>query len=354
MAGRLKILRAGPSCTIQDGGRTGYLRFGVTPAGPMDWIAFRTANLALGNDANAAAIEISPGGMDLVVEEAAVTVAFAGAEFQWKRNDVPLPPAALLTLQAGERISARTGPWGAWTYLAVAGGLDTPVVMGSRATHTRSQIGGFGGAMLKDGDVLGIAARGHRNETHPAGDFAIIAPWLGRHIGPFRVLPGPQDDYFDEAGLSVFFNGDYALTTMADRMAYRFEGPKVPHAKGFNIVSDGVALGAIQIPGEGHPFILMADRQPTGGYPKIGHVIRVDIARLSQTRIGEKVRFVAVSAAEARKSLLALEDEIRTVSEHLRPMFSEATTQSLLSVNLISGVVDALSALSPPPPGAGD
>jgi allophanate hydrolase subunit 2 len=171
----------------------------------------------------------------------------------------------------------------------------------------------------------------------------IDAPWLTRHSDPFRVVLGPQDDCFTAESLSAFFACAFTLSPAADRMAYRFDGPDIAHARGYDIVSDGVALGAIQIPGDKKPLVLMADRQPTGGYPKLGHVARADIGRLAQMRPGEICRFRAVSVAEARAALLAREDEIATTHQRLRPLRPALTSEKLFEANLIDGVVDPLA-----------
>lgn len=338
MRGRLRVLHAGPGTTLQDSGRHGYLRYGVTPAGPMDWTAFRTANFALGNDERAAAIEIPPGGVEVICENVPLWVAFAGGAFVWRRGGVTLPIATRLHLQPGESLAARAGADGAFAYLAAAGGFDTPAVMGSRATHLRSGMGGIEGRMLRAGDVLPVAAPARE----PDGEALIDAPWLARNSDPFRVVLGPQDDYFTAESLTEFFAGTFTLTAAADRMAYRFDGPDIAHARGHDIVSDGVALGAIQIPGDRKPLVLMADRQPTGGYPKLGHVARADIGRLAQMRPGETCRFRAVSVAEARLALLSREDEISTTQQRLRPLRGVFTSQALFEANLIGGVIDPL------------
>jgi biotin-dependent carboxylase-like uncharacterized protein len=340
MGGCLRVLRAGPGATIQDGGRHGYLRYGVTPAGPMDWVAFRTANSALGND-HAAAIEVSTGGLEVICEGAPLAVAFAGGAFVWRRDGVLLPKAARLLLQPGEVLAARAGDSGAFAYLAVEGGFETPVTMGSRATHSRSAMGGIEGRMLREGDVLPAAS----TRTPDGANFEVMidAPWLAREPDPFRVVLGPQDDYFTGEALSAFFEGQFTLTPLADRMAYRLTGPDIAHARGYDIVSDGVALGAIQIAGDKKPLILMADRQPTGGYPKLGHVVRADIGRLAQMRPGETCRFREASVAEARAALLRCEDEIATTQQRLHPLRRALTSESLFEANLIGGVVDPLS-----------
>jgi 5-oxoprolinase (ATP-hydrolysing) subunit C len=341
MQGRLRVLHAGPGATLQDGGRHGYLRYGVTPAGPMDWTAFRTTNFALGNDERAATIEVSAGGIEVICEGAPLWVAFAGGAFVWRRGGILLPSAARLLLEPGETLAVRAGAYGAFAYLAAAGGFDTPAVMGSRATHMRSMMGGIEGRMLRAGDVLpAISQVPERGRT--SFEAIIEAPWLACDSDPFRVVLGPQDDHFFPESLRAFFAGFFTLTPAADRMAYRFDGPEIAHAQGYDIVSDGAALGAIQIPGDKKPLILMADRQPTGGYPKLGHVARADIGRLAQMRPGESCRFRAVSVAEARAALLSREDEIAAVLQHLRPLRRVLTSEKLFAANLIGGVVDPL------------
>jgi 5-oxoprolinase (ATP-hydrolysing) subunit C len=340
MRGSLRVLRAGPGATIQDGGRHGYLRYGVTPAGPMDWVAFRTANLAVGNDDHAAAVEISFAGLEVICEGAPLALAYAGGAFHWLRGGSPLPKAARLLLEPRTTLAARAGNSGAFTYLAVEGGFETPVTMGSRATHTRSAMGGIEGRMLRAGDVSPAASTARLDGA--SFEATIDAPWLASEPDPFRVVLGPQDDYFAVETLSAFFEGQYKLTTAADRMAYRFDGPEIFHARGYDIVSDGVALGAIQVAGDRKPLVLMADRQPTGGYPKLGHVARADIGRLAQRRPGETCRFRAVSVAEARAALLRCEEDIARTVSRLRLLPRTLTSEMLLEANLIDGVADPL------------
>ena len=341
MQGRLRVPRAGPGATIQDGGRNGFLRYGVTPAGPMDWVAFKTANAALGNGDRAAAIEVSTGGIEVICEGAPLALAFAGGAFAWRRDGEPLPIAARLLLRPGETLTARAGDFGAFAYLCVEGGFETPVTMGSRATHMRSRMGGIEGRMLQAGDVLPAAPAVERDG--PSFEAIIDAPWLACDPEPFRVVLGPQDDYFAPESLGTFFAGEYTLTPMADRMAYRLDGPDIAHAGGYDIVSDGTALGAIQIAGDKQPLVLMADRQPTGGYPKLGHVARADIGRFAQMRPGENCCFRAVSVAEARAALFARGDEVAATVARLRPPRRTPASETLFAANLIGGVVDPLA-----------
>jgi 5-oxoprolinase (ATP-hydrolysing) subunit C len=318
MAGALRVLRAGFGATIQDGGRYGLRRFGVTPAGPMDWRAFRTANLALGNHAErAAAVEISVGGIEVFCETTIpVGVAFCGGGFSWRRDGREVGSAARLILRPGEKLTARPGSGGVFGYFAVSGGFATPVELGSRATHTRAGIGGIDGRMLRDGDLLPLFAAAGR-----FGEARIAAPWLNRDPAPLRVVLGPQNDYFGAAALAAFFGTEFRLTA-GDRMAYRLEGAEIIHERGFNIVSDGIALGAIQIAGDRRPLILMADHPPTGGYPKLGHVIRADIGRLAQLRPGEICRFSPIGIEDARTALLGCESALAATARHLHPLQS--------------------------------
>jgi biotin-dependent carboxylase-like uncharacterized protein len=335
MPAHLQILRAGPGATIQDGGRWFYRRYGVTPAGPMDWAAFRTANLALGNDAQAAAIEIGPGGIEICAD-IAVPIAFCGGGFTWTRDGKALGEAARVTLNRGEQLKAGPGASGVFAYLAVAGGLATPVTLGSRATHTRAHLGGLDGRMLRDGDLLPLSAISFPSQPHAS----IAAPWLARDARPLRVVPGPQDDYFTAGALTDFFGAEFRVSHQSDRMAYRLDGPKIAHARDFNIVSDGIAFGAVQIAGDGQPFVLMADHQPTGGYPKLGHVARADIGRLAQLRPGEICHFVTVEVEAARHALLEQEAAVARTCDHVRAWRRVPTAEDLLRINLISGVID--------------
>ncbi len=337
MGGLVMIETAGLGATIQDGGRFGMLRFGVTAAGPMDWVAHETANRALGNAPDAAAIEIGPGGLAVSVA-APMPLAFAGGGFAWTRGETRLPAAARVMLRRGEVLRARAGARGSFAYCAAPGGIDVPVVMGSRATHTRSALGGLNGRPLEPGDRL-AAVSDHAAEPP---DALIEAAWLAPSDTALRVVLGPQDDHFAGDTIAAFFAAPFTLTSAADRMAYKLEGPRLVHARDFNIVSDGIAHGAIQIAGDGQPMVLMADRQPTGGYAKIGTVCRADIGRLAQLRPGGSCRFQQITVAAAREALLALEDRVAETGGRLVPLRRVPTTDDLNAANLVGGVTDAL------------
>ena len=262
-------------------------------------------------------------------------MAFAGGGFRWARDDQTLPPAARVGLRRGETLHAKAGAWGQWCTLAVPGGIDVPLVMGSRATHARSGLGGLGGRALVAGDRLVVAGIAGNLD-----DVRIHADWL-KPAESIRVVLGPQDDHFTTDAVASFLAARWTVTAAADRMAYTLAGPPLAHARDFNIVSDGVALGAIQIAGDGTPLVLMADRQPTGGYPKIAHVARADIGRLAQRRPGESCGFVAVTVEDGAcrrcsNSSAMVADVAQRLGAPARPALGR---RGSIEGNLIGGVI---------------
>ncbi|MGD9543685.1 MAG: biotin-dependent carboxyltransferase family protein [Methylocystis sp.] len=331
MSGRLLIDAAGPGVTLQDAGRFGHSRYGVTPAGPMDPGAYLAATRAAGADS---AVEVSLGGAAFRAEGATLCVAVAGGDFDIRLDGRPLPPACLLPLAPDARLVLRAGSSGAWCYVAVGGILDLAPTLGSRATHARS---GLGPKPLAAGDALRLAEAG----PPPLAPLALTAPWLAPSDAPIGVLPGPQADYFASDEIDAFLNARWRIGARSDRMAYRLEGPAIRHLSGHDIVSDGVAMGAIQIPGDGAPLALMADRQPTGGYPKIATVIGAHLGRLAQLRPGDDLSFRAVDWDEAVAARCAYVAAIEAGATRA-PLSPELTTESLLTENLVGGVVNAI------------
>jgi biotin-dependent carboxylase-like uncharacterized protein len=330
MNARLRVDAAGPGVTIQDEGRFGLSRYGVTPAGPMDFGAYLAATRTAGADS---AIEVSFGGAAFQAEGATLCVAVAGGDFDIRLDGRPMPSACLLPLAPESRLTLRAGASGAWCYVAIGGRLDVAPVLGSRATHARS---GLGPKPLAAGDALPLAD----TAAPPLEPLALTAPWLARDHAPIRLLLGPQANYFAQDQIEAFLNARWRIGARSDRMAYRLEGPTIRHARGHDIVSDGVAMGAIQIPGDGAPLALLADRQPTGGYPKIATVIGADLGRLAQLRPGENLSFRAVNWDEAvaarRDYFVAIE-----AGATREPLRAELSAESLLAENLVGGVVDA-------------
>lgn len=329
MSARLLVDAAGPGVTIQDEGRFGLSRYGVTPAGPMDFGAYRAATRAAGADS---AVEVSLGGAAFRAEGATLCVAIAGGEFDIRLDGRILPAACLFPLAPEARLILRAGASGAWCYVAVGGTLDLAPVLGSRATHARS---GLGPKPLAAGDALPLA-----EAAAPVEALALTAPWLAPSNAPIRLLLGPQADYFAQDEIERFLNARWRIGARSDRMAYRLEGPTIRHLRGHDIVSDGVAMGAIQIPGDGAPLALMADRQPTGGYPKIATVVGADIGRLAQLRPGQDLSFCAVDWSEAVAARRAYFAAIEAGPKR-EPLSAEVTTESLLAENLVGGVVNA-------------
>lgn len=309
----LVVLRAGPACTLQDAGRRGYLRYGVTPAGPMDWIAHATANMLAGNTAGTGAVEIGPGGLAVVAEGGPLRVGLVARGFRVARDGVPLAARLSLRLDPGARLEITPGAAGMWGYLAVGGGFDVAPVLGSLSTHLRSGIGPCGA--LSAGQRLAVRAGAAGQGDRGQGDWGLYDP-DPPDPGPIRFVPGPQVDRFAPDALEA----EFRVTPRCDRMAYRLQGPPVVARGGHDIVSDGIAAGAIQVPGDGMPFVLMADRQPTGGYAKPGTVIRADLPRLAQLRPGAVVRFAAVDVETAVAALRAATPEAPALHRRLRAL----------------------------------
>jgi 5-oxoprolinase (ATP-hydrolysing) subunit C len=334
MSVRLRVLAAGPGVTLQDGGRWGWLRYGVTAAGPMDPLAFATANLAAGGARDAPAIEVSLGGVALAVEGGELSVAVAGGDFRLIYAGREIATPAMIRLVPQTALTIRAGSDGAWCYVAVAGRLDVAATLGSVSTHVRSGIGGLQGRALAAGDALNVSMP----QTLEPEIATVAAPWLVRDGGPVRVVLGPQDDYFMSDQIAAFLQGPWTLSSRSDRMAYILDGQPLDHAKGFNIVSDGIAMGAIQVPGNGLPVVLMADRQPTGGYPKIANVIGVDLGGLAQRRAGAQLSFQVVGIDEAVRLLRSEAAVLAAPVRRAALIRTELSSEFLLATNLVGGV----------------
>ena len=333
----LAIDAAGPGVTLQDGGRNGYLRYGITAAGPMDPLMHATANRAAGNALDNTAIEVSTGGLTVSALDGPIGLALVSTGLRAALDGDGLPPAVALTLEPGRSLSVRAGSSGAWGYLAVCGRFDVAPVLGSTATHTRSGLGGLNGRGLASGDRLGIADPRTGSESPQR----LLAPWLDRDPKTIRVVLGPQDDFFDADQIAAFLAGPWTVSPRGDRMACFLDGTPLRHAKGHDIVSDGVAMGAIQVPGNGLPIVLMADRQSTGGYPKVATVIGPDLGRLAQAQGGTTLSFEAVTIAEAVAARRAEADVLRAAVPSEPVIRTDFPSDFLLGLNLVSGVADA-------------
>lgn len=342
MSAALSIIAPGLHTTVQDLGRFGYQALGVPVAGALDRTSLRLANALVGNPPEVAALEVLLNGptVEVLAESARVAVAGADAEIVFE-GEPPrsLPPWQSVRLRYGERL--RIGSLGdsACCYLAIEGGFALPSVLDSLSTFARSRIGGHDGRILRAGDALPLVL----DVVEDREEVRLATPPVLRPPERFRVVLGPQREYFSEDSIAAFLHGPYRVTHKADRMGLRLEGPKLAHALGYNIVSDGIATGSIQVPGSGQPIILLADHQTTGGYPKIGTLISADLPAAGRLRPGDALRFEAVSVGEAEAARRALEAAIIRAARELVPVnaIPARDSNTLFDRNLVSGVISA-------------
>ncbi len=288
--------------TVQDRGRFGYQAFGVSASGEMDPRSAAIANILVDNPENEAVLECTMMGPQLKFDEDEY-IAVTGGDLGPTLDGKPIPNYAAVKVSAGQTLRF-TGPKsGCRAYIAFAGGLDIPVVMGSRSTNMKAKIGGFKGRKLEKGDVIGL--RSPKAELSNPELRAMAPEFTPRSEYVLRVIMGPQDDMFTDAGISTFLTGHYKVTPEFDRMGCRLDGQVIEHKDGGDIISDGIAFGAIQVPSSGLPIIMLADRQTTGGYTKIATVITADFRILGQLKAGDAVCFRKVSVAEAEEALIA-------------------------------------------------
>jgi antagonist of KipI len=291
----------GPLTTVQDACRGGYQRFGVPVSGAMDWPALRAANLLVGNPPGAAGLEFAFQGPSLVTDRDCL-VSICGADCCVRVDERWLPGWRGVRVKAGQEIQAVMGDNASWGCLAISSGLDVPRVLGSAATYLRGPFGGLEGRALREGDWLFCQKEGSCPSEF-GGSRLRRMDWLqcGQALEA-RVVPGPQADWFGEAGLNALLQSQFTIHAQSDRMGYRLEGTAIPRRKG-DMLSEGMVMGSIQVPPNGQPIVMMADRPTTGGYPKIGTVIRADLPRLAQLRPGSgKVRFAEVTVAQAQQA----------------------------------------------------
>lgn len=300
----MTVIKPGWLTTVQDLGRYGYQQYGVPVSGAMDRRSFIIANRLVGNRDDDAGLEITVNGPELLFEHDTV-IAVTGADLSPSVNGIGIPLWTSVRIERASRLTFGARRAGARGYLAIAGGIDVPVVLGSRSTHTHSRTGGMQGRALIQGDVLMCG-------TPPPRSRATIGRALPESLRPvystvttLRILPGPQNSAFSEHALEQLTSRPYRLSTQSDRMGYRLDGPKMAHAGAGEWISDGTAMGALQVPTDGRPILLMADRQTTGGYPKIAVVISVDLHLAAQLMPGETVGFRTTTLPEAQALMKA-------------------------------------------------
>ena len=301
------VARAGFLTSVQDLGRTGFRQFGVSTSGALDPFALRVANLLVGNYEGAAGLEITLGGLHLHFEDERM-VAWCGGEFNVQIGSRALPAGHVAHLKGGDELKFGRAQIGCRCWLAISGGIDVPVVLDSRSTDLRANFGGFEGRGLRDGDAIALGTF-RRSETAATGG---ISSWTAPHdwTSPashdpnLRFIRGIDWDRFSTSTLQRLTSEAFTVSPDSDRMGVRFDGPELKRDDETDLISEAVAPGTIQVPPGGKPILLLGDCQTIGGYPKIAHVITVDLAVAAQLRAGDHVRFSEVSLTDAHCLLL--------------------------------------------------
>ena len=307
------VTRAGFLTSVQDLGRTGFRQFGVSTNGALDPLALRVSNLLVGNDEGAAGLEITLGGLKMRFEDERI-VAWCGGEFDVRIGSRALPAGHVAHVQAGDELKFGRAQSGCRCWLAFSGGIDAPVVLGSRSTDLRANFGGLEGRALRDGDQLSLGEF-RRSQTAATED---ISSWAGPldWVSPakrnplLRFICGVDWDRFNASTLQRFTGEAFAVSPDSDRMGVRLDGPELKRRDETDLISEAVAPGTIQVPPSGKPILLLGDCQTIGGYPKIAHVITVDLGVAAQLRAGDRVRFSEVSLQDSHRLLMERERDL--------------------------------------------
>jgi antagonist of KipI len=306
----IRVVEPGALTTVQDLGRPGHLRYGIPPSGPIDRVAFVVANRLVGNDDGAAALECTVLGPRFETEMQCA-IAVTGAEMPLTINGAEAPAWTTLMLKPGDVVKLGAARAGVRAYVAFSGGLDVPSVLGSRSTYVRGRLGGLDGRALRKEDRLSPFAAALPSRRRARAD--VVSDL--RHEPEIRVVLGPQADRFTGGGLRTLLGSDYEMLPQSDRMGARLRGPRIEHTRGHDIISDGIALGSIQVPGDGQPIALLVDRQSTGGYTKVATVCSFDIGRLGQVKPGHRLRFRSVDLVDAQETLRQSQAALANVLE---------------------------------------
>jgi antagonist of KipI len=295
----IKILEPGPLTTVQDGGRAGMLRYAIPPSGPVDRRAFVIANRLVGNDDGAAGLECTLMGPRFEAQ-AACAIAVTGAAMPITVNGAEAPSWATVPLKPGDVVKLSAARAGVRSYVAFSGGIDVPLVFGSRATYIRGRLGGVEGRAVRRDDVLRLGPWRGKTSRRTVDTAAILDFSSEPEI---RVVIGPQADRFTDDGIAALLGGPYEMLAQSDRMGARLRGERIGHVRGHDIISDGIPFGGIQVPGDGQPIVLLVDRQSTGGYTKVATVCSFDIGRVGQVKPGQRLTFRAVDVVTAHRLL---------------------------------------------------
>ncbi len=331
----IAILDGGLMTTIQDNGRTGFQQYGMSVSGAMDNFSMRVGNLLVGNEPYEAVLETTILGPTIQFNVSTV-IAITGANMNPQINSKPVPMWRSILVNSGDILTFLGLISGCRGYISLAGGIGIEAVMGSKSTYVRGAIGGLNGKQLQIGDEFNLGLTNKdleqlRNKRIPLKYRPIYA-----NACEIRVILGPQDDCFTQEAISTFFESKYDVTNEADRMGYRLAGSKIEHIQSADIISDGITLGSIQVPGHGMPIIMMADRQTTGGYTKIATVISSDIAILAQLKPGDKIRFKQVSIEKSHEIYNQYNDKIEEIQRYINENSLEITSTRLYQISVKS------------------
>lgn len=323
----VKVIHPGLLTTIQDLGRFGSQKFGVIVSGAMDSISLRIANLLVGNYEGEGALEITLFGTALQFNSDQL-VAITGGDLQATIDGEKAPMWRPILIRKGSILKFKSAISGSRAYVAFAGGIEVPEVMGSKSTYLRAAIGGLQGRALQKGDEFtcgnystigkAFAHQLERMNNHFTWSVNYTEFFSFDKTQTIRVLRGSEFDRFDQGSQQAFFSVPYTLTTQADRMGYRLEGEPLSLSEKFELLSEGVTYGTIQVPSNGQPIILMVDRQTTGGYPKIGQVITVDLPRLAQMQSKAEILFQEVTLEQAQCELIEKEKMLNELTMGIR------------------------------------
>ncbi|XXM74356.1 biotin-dependent carboxyltransferase family protein [Lysinibacillus sphaericus] len=325
----IHVVKPGLLSSVQDLGRYGYQKYGVIVSGSMDPIAHRISNWLVGNDENEAVIEMTLTGPVLEFQETYL-ISICGGDLSPSIDGQPVPLWRSVLVKKGSTLKFGRCKSGARTYLAIAGGLDVPSVMNSRSTYLRAGIGGYDGRNLKEGDLLHSGEvledsqemieyltpyleEGNFTEI----DWSISSEFISIHRSQkaIRVMEGPEFGLFTEDSRQAFFEKPFKVSPQSDRMGYRLEGTKLGLEQDTDMISEAVSFGTIQVPSDGNPIILLADRQTTGGYPRIGQIASVDLPLIAQTKPGEELSFSPITHEESQKLLIDRGKQLRHLKQ---------------------------------------
>jgi antagonist of KipI len=289
-----EVIRPGILTTIQDLGRPGFMKYGIPASGAADRFSCQVANWLLGNESAAAVLEVTLGGLEMVACNA-FWIAVTGGDLSPVVNGEGVPMWQAVFLRKGDRLALRRRRMGFRSYIAIPGGFSAPLFLGSRSVWLQ----GLMGEKISSGKVLETDDNSRKGTCAKSLSPEMIPRFSDQ---PCRIMLGPQEDRFTTEGIGAFLGSEYRIQPQSDRMGYRLEGPKVEHRSGADILSEPIARGAIQIPGDGLPILILWDGQVSGGYTKIGHVISADWDWLAQRMPGEKLRFKAIALEEAHRA----------------------------------------------------